>query len=302
MPKKQIIFNISGGVGKNIMATAVVSALKEAHPDRSIIITSPYSFVWQNNPNVQEVVNIEKTASFYRDYLKDTDTLIFRHDPYHTEDFVYQRKHLIEIWSELCKAQTRKPLRPELFFTEEEIGKIKKRLFHDPKDKRPIFMIQTSGGYITQTYPISWARDLPFPIALKIVAQMNKKGFRTIHIRRKDQRSLPNTEYLELSLREMMGAIQFSKARLFIDSFAEHTAAAFNLPSVVTWVANSPTVFSYDLHTNILPDIGASFRHYIESYFDKFNITGALHECPYDTDEIYKAEEILQALDKTISN
>ena len=31
--KKYIVFHIEGGIGKNIMATAVVKAIKKQHPD-----------------------------------------------------------------------------------------------------------------------------------------------------------------------------------------------------------------------------------------------------------------------------
>jgi len=39
--KKYLVFHIEGGIGKNIMATAVVKAVKKQHPDREIIVVSP---------------------------------------------------------------------------------------------------------------------------------------------------------------------------------------------------------------------------------------------------------------------
>ena len=43
---KHIIFHIEGGIGKNIMATAVAKAIKKAHPDRKLIVVSPWAAVW----------------------------------------------------------------------------------------------------------------------------------------------------------------------------------------------------------------------------------------------------------------
>jgi len=65
---------------------------------------------------------------------------------------------------------------------------------------------------------------------------------------------------------------------------------------VVTWVANSPKVFGYDMHTNILPEVKPSFRHTIDSFLEPYNIIGALHEYPYDTDRIYSVKKILEEL------
>ena len=52
---KHIIFHIEGGIGKNIMATAVAKAIKKAHPDRKLIIVSPWAAVWVNNPDIHRL-------------------------------------------------------------------------------------------------------------------------------------------------------------------------------------------------------------------------------------------------------
>lgn len=288
---KRIIFNIAGGMGKNITATAVVRNIKRAYPEHNIVVTTPYADIWLNNPNVSEIINIEKTPFFYRDYLMDLGTILFKKEPYHSNDFVGQKKHLVEIWCDLVGVPC-VDMHPELFFTDEEISKAEKMI----KGNFPTFFIQTSGGAPNQAFPVSWARDLPMSLAENICVRMNEEGYKIYHIRRPDQPALLGTEMINLPIREVMCMLKFSDKRLFIDSFAQHAAAAVGKPSVVTWVGNRPDVFGESIHTNILPKEKEQFRHYIDSYLDKYNITGALHECPYNTDDIFDFDEIISKL------
>lgn len=293
--KKQIIFNIVGGLGKNIMATAVVASIKKRYPDRSIIVTTPWKIAWLNNPDILEAISLEETPFFYRDYVAGTDSKIFRLDPYSDTDFFRKTKSLIEIWCDLCGVPYKGDV-PKLYFTSEEEEIVKKKLFADPSDKRPLFFIQPSGGASDQPYPISWARDLPLHTAESVVKEMNARGYRTIHLRRETQLPVTGAEWINFTLREAMCAIQFSDKRLFVDSFAAHAAAALKLPSVVTWVVNSPKVFGYDLHANIEVKTPEEFRHNIDAYLEPHNIMGLWHEHPYKDDKIFSVEEILEKL------
>jgi hypothetical protein len=45
-----IIFQISGGIGKCVMATAVCEAIKKQYPDSRLIVVSGYADVFLNNP------------------------------------------------------------------------------------------------------------------------------------------------------------------------------------------------------------------------------------------------------------
>jgi ADP-heptose:LPS heptosyltransferase len=305
--KKQIIFHVTGGLGKNIAATAVVSLLKKTYPDHAFIVLPSWKEAWEHNPHVDMIIDIEKTPFLYRDYIKGTDSKIFRLDPYSADDFFHHRKHLVEIWCDLCGVPWHQPDAddyrtpgelgtPQLFFTEEEKEKVRKKLHADPHDKRPLFFIQPSGGAFNQPYPISWARDLPLKIAQEVVNEMNKRGYRTIHLRRENQIALDVAEWIPFTLREALCAIQFSDKRLFVDSFAAHAAAALNLPSVVTWVTNPPKVFGYPLHINIEAKEREEFRHLPDAYLEPYNISGVWSEHPYETDMIFSTEEILKHL------
>ena len=67
------IVHIEGGIGKNILATSVVSSLKKFDSERKIIIVSAWPQVWFNNPNVFQVFPFGQLANFYKNYIKDKD-------------------------------------------------------------------------------------------------------------------------------------------------------------------------------------------------------------------------------------
>ena len=90
--------------------------------------------------------------------------------------------------------------------------------------------------------------------------------------------------------------LQYSQARLFIDSSLQHAAAALGLPSTVVWVATQPKIFGYDIHNNINP-VTEFPKGTVDSYLYDYNFTGAIHECPYDDPaQIFDIEAILKTL------
>ena len=47
-----IIFQIEGGLGKSIMATAMVKVIKKRYKNANIIVVTAYPDVFLNNPDV----------------------------------------------------------------------------------------------------------------------------------------------------------------------------------------------------------------------------------------------------------
>ena len=118
-----------------------------------------------------------------------------------------------------------------------------------------------------------------------------------VHIRRQDQLQLQNVFPVTLEFRALAVLILMSEKRLFIDSFAQHAAAALNKPSVVCWIANVPEQFGYEMHTNIIanpPTLPPEMRNAV---FSQYNIGGQVTEFPYNNeDEIFDADKIIEAL------
>jgi hypothetical protein len=284
------IFHIEGGIGKNILATAVIESLKKSEPEREIIIVSAWPQVWFNNPNVSQIYPMGQIANFYKNYIKDKDTKIFRMDPYHTEDYILNKKHLIEIWCDLYNLPYNNE-KPELFITQRELDAYQSQVRVD----KPIMVMQTNGGGDINK-PYSWARDLPSAAVLPIIEEF-RNYYAIVHVRREEQQSYQNTIQLTGNLRHVLAVTMLSEKRLVIDSFLQHALAALNLPSVACWVVNTPKLFGYDLHTDIFANPFTAQPELRNAYLGKFNIGGDDMEFPYNNErEIFDVDAIIKAL------
>jgi hypothetical protein len=288
-----IILSISGGIGKNIISTGLIKAIKKKYPQKEIIVVTAYEEVFWNNPNIHKVFKFDGLIYFYDDYIKNKDTIIFMHDPYHETNHIYGREHLIETWCKLFDIPYDGE-EPELYLLSREIDYVKNNVLGGIT--KPIFIIQPNGGANGVTdLPYSWARDLPYGIAQDIVDHYSN-SYHVLQIKKDNQPLLNNTNALTLPLRQLFSVLLFSEKRLFIDSFAQHASAALNLPSTVCWIINKPEVFGYDIHTNIVSTVEEKYKTTKYSYLQPYNITGAINEYPYDTRDLFNKNEILDAL------
>lgn len=284
------IFHIEGGMGKNIMATAVIRAFKKHNPQYKIIVATAWDAPFFFNPDVFRVYNFGVMPYFYEEYIFE-DTKIFRVDPYHTEDHIQQRKHLIQTWCDMYDIPYEGE-QPQIYLNPREIELVKDKI---KPDQRPIMLLQTHGGAPQQYSKKSWARDMPIEVAQALV-NFYSKSYRILHIRRDDQPKLNGVEQLALPHRELYAVFPLSKKRLFIDSFSQHAAAALDLPSVVCWIANKPSVFGYNMHKNILPNAEKINEFNKYSYLDQYDISGQVQQFPYDTVNLFNIQEIIENL------
>ncbi len=182
---------------------------------------------------------------------------------------------------------------PEVFVSHKEKTEMAVKI----RSNKPLLLIQTNGGTSKETDKYSWARDMPINTAQKVVNALADK-YTIAHIRRPDQLQLHNTvSATGDNFRQLAAVIAISDKRLFIDSFAQHTAAALGLPSVVCWIANIPEQFGYPLHTNIIATPATVKTSLKNSVFSQYNITGPASDFPYNSeDEIFDADAIIAAL------
>ena len=292
---KYSCFHIEGGIGKNILATSVVSSLKDSDPERDIIIISAWPQVWFNNPNVHQIYPFGQIANFYKNFIKNKDVKIYRIDPYHSEDYILNKKHLIDVWCELIGVKNNNSI-PKLYFSPLEIEFIRTKILNGVK--KPIFLLHTNGGGSgPNSRPYSWYRDLPLSNA-KDVVDYFKNDYHIYQIGYDNQGLIDGCNKLTLDTREILASPIFSKKRLLIDSFSQHASAALGVSSVVCWIGNDPSILGYDSNINIKPCIEPVYDTYHSSYLDDFDIGGNPIQFPYDRLKIFDSNEIINKLIK----
>ncbi len=289
---KYSVLHIEGGIGKNILATAVVSSLVSSEPDRKIILVSAWPQVWFNNPNIYKIFPMGQVANFYKTYVSNQDVRIFRIDPYHTEEYILNKDHLIRIWCKLCGVEW-DGSSPRLYFSPLELEYLKLKMMSNVT--KPIFLLQTNGGGNQSQRPYSWYRDIPTLNAIDVIEHF-KNDYHIYHLGFDSQQLLPNCHKLTLDTREILASVLFSQKRLLIDSFPQHAAASFGLRSVVCWIGNDPNVLGYNLHLNLKPNIEPVYDTFHSSYLDDFDISGNPIQFPYDKLKLFDSEEIIKSL------
>jgi hypothetical protein len=286
-----IIFQIDGGLGKSIMATAVCEAIKKRYPESNLYVITAYPDVFLCNPNVTKAYAHGNMQYFYKDVIDNKEIKAFIHNPYFETSFIKQEKHLLETWCEMFGLKYNNE-QPKIYLTEREITFYGTQFSFN----KPILVMQTNGGAENQVNKYSWARDIPLQVAHQVVEEF-KTTYDIAHIRRKDQLALENTTPIEASFRALATLMLISKKRLFMDSFCQHTAKALGLDSVVCWIANKPSQFGYENNINVVANPETVTPEIKFSQYSKYNISGEPLEFPYNNvQEIFNTEQIIDAL------
>ena len=306
---EHIIFQINGGIGKNVMGLGVCKAVKRQYPNAQLTVITPFTDVFLHCPYVDKKLSPQLLQYYYKDniYRKQDHIKLMLQDPYLQSDFVLRRgKHLIPTWCEMNDIEYNGEL-PEIELTKQEKTQFKD--MSKTPDGKGILVTQINGGPPPASYPnpspnpwerYSWPRDLPLSIAQKVIDNFSKK-YHVIQIKRADQLALKNARGLELSFRQICGLIYYSEMRLFIDSVCQHIAAAMRLPSTVFWGENSPEQFGYDIHDNVRANQYTLTPEYRNSFLQPFNALGAKEEeFPYQSEEdIIDPKVIIASMKKT---
>ncbi len=285
-----IIFSISGGAGKNVLATAVVKAIKTQHPEMNIVVLTAWKDVWMYNPNVYRTYNFQNSPYFYENYIKGKNVKIFSLEPYQTEEYILKKEHLIYTWCNLYGIKYNGE-QPELFFNKREVEFVQNNIVKN----EPILLIQTNGGAdVNNKY--SWMRDLPIGIAQQVAEEFSGE-VRLMHIRRDEQLPMKDVEQFKGGLREMFILVRESKYRLFIDSVAQHASTAVGKKSTICWVKNNPQVLGYAMHDNIVSDAVEELNSLDFSLLEPYDIAGQIPQCPFKEDaQLFSVEEIVNSI------
>lgn len=286
-----IILQIQGGIGKCVMATAVCEAIKKQHPEDQLIVISAYPDVFLNNPNIHRAFGYGRFSYFYDEFIKDKEFKIMAHDPYVETAYARQDEHLIKTWCEMNGITYNGEI-PNIHLSLAEIDFFGSKITSD----KPILVMQPNGGG-DANMKYSWTRDLPSTVVVQVIEHFRNK-YNIIHIKREDQLTYEHTFPFLDSIRAAAVLIHMSSKRLFIDSFGQHIAASINKPSTVCWIGTTPTVFGYDLHSNILPNAETRKPDLRNSVYTKFSFGGDIFENPYNKEtEIFNVDKIIKSIE-----
>ena len=297
--KKYCIFQIAGGLGKHVAATAVAQVIKRSHPDRELIVVCAWPELWTSLPFVYRVFPLGNTQYFYEEYVEGKDSLIFAQEPYFTTTHINKTHRLVETWCMMYGLEYKGEM-PVLKINPEQRKTI--RNFYEPKfEGKPLMLIHTNGGLFQNERPFCWSRDMPIEVAQKVFNHF-KKSHAVMQITRPASPQIEGAFVRNepLSNTELAGLVEFSDKRLLIDSSLQHMAAAFGLPSTVLWNATSSVIFGHAMHDNIQAK-DKPRKSLPGSYLFDYQFDANENEFPYEDDDLknlYDLDRIIASLEK----
>ncbi|HEY0090415.1 MAG TPA: hypothetical protein VGB37_16315 [Candidatus Lokiarchaeia archaeon] len=227
---------ITGGIGKHILATSFIKWLNEKYPKSKLIVVSAYPEIFEYNPRIFRNLRIDQPYLF-EDYIKDSD---FRTGEVYNLIEYYQekdKKHLMNLFPKAYgfNKYNENP-EMEIYLTKGE--EVDGDVYN--KQNFPLITFQPFGGlppgvqYNRMKVDTS-ERDMPMGLAIKIVQILNLNGFKVLQIRGPSEPMIPNTLQLNLPFRNLLPISKYSLGHIGIDSCFMHTAACFKKPQLIFW-------------------------------------------------------------------
>lgn len=289
------IFQVSGGIGKNISFTSVLEKVKKTYPEDNIHVITAWPNIYHNLPFVCSTIesNSKEVDTIFQRLMLNQEYKTFLFDPYNHNDFINGTKHIIQIWSDLVDVDYNPQATPKLFISAvdklaAEIMFSNIKLTFTDKNK-PTILFQPTGGPGVAGQIYSWTRDIHPLLAQRIVDDLSKK-YNIVCVSLETHYKLNNCYILKdvIDPKVLFAIAAMCDGRVLIDSSIQHAMAAFGLRSNVLWSTTLSTQFGYSLHNNIIPrsslEVHTRFSH--NAGITRYNLDGQHSKCPFTEAEL----------------
>ena len=271
---RKIVFQVHGGLGANIMKTAVLKQLRAENPDAVIHVKASYPDVFKNLDFVDEYFAgppQQIIHGAYRNY-KDFE-FIGEQEPYLDKEYRAKKSHFIEAACRRYGVGKPEKMVGEIKLTQKEKKDVKKILdqilqqMPNAKGKK-LVAFQWTGGVPTFSQDsaneigrVTQARNMPKEAAQKIVDALVKNDYAVLQVSLPKEESLNNVLRLyndnnsaPLPIRYLFALLNECFGFIGIDSFAQHAWAALEKKNgLVMWGGTSPKQLGYDSMLNLTP-------------------------------------------------
>ncbi|PKP53806.1 MAG: hypothetical protein CVT92_02420 [Bacteroidetes bacterium HGW-Bacteroidetes-1] len=248
-----------GGLGKQIMATAVLKALRSQKPKAVIHAMTSYPEAFTNLEFIDRTYMLNVVPHFYEDHK---DYAVLEAEPYTDIDYRKGNLHLIESWCKMLGIQAPSSLSGIIELSDEEKA-VAKQIKLQWKVDRPLVAFQPFGG--TSYYSPQEAqnpvrpqhyRELKKEAAQAIVNHLTELGFAVVHIGLPTEPDLQNCYKLSdkepMNPRYIFALLAECEFGIFIDSFAQHAWAALGKrDAIVLWGGTDPKTLGYTTNKNL---------------------------------------------------
>ena len=265
---KKCLITVEGGLGKNVMLTAILEEFKKQKGYDEIYVISPYYDVFKCCPAVTDAFPMGQ-GTLYQELVLAPDCDVYCKEPYNNPHFIKKECHLFEAWAEEFGFKLSKPGKaytPDLSKIGEEYPALVQMVNEKVKELNNNFIIvQFCGGQSPLGLPRDVNGNLPLydernePLKrnyykgqLIIDAIKNKNpGTTIVHYSLPNEPSYNNAVKFEMPYLAYYLLAKSAKAVVTTDSSLQHIATGACNNVTVIWGETRPEHFGYECNKNI---------------------------------------------------
>jgi len=256
---KKILFDTrGGGLGRQIVATAVAQQIRAKYPDAVLHVLTSYPEAFAGLPGIDKYFGGH--IPYFFDEHKDFE--VFGVEPYLDLAYRQGKEHLIDVWCRMLGVDAPKRKAGILTLDMHEKATGAKILSQLPKDRK-VIAIQWQGGtsYMhageaQDPTRVKHYRDLDQATAQAVVNALSQMGYVVLQIGLPSEPQLENAVTLDrnqvVNPRYVFAVLDLCDGLVAIDSFAQHAWSALGKKSaVVLWGGTGPTGLGYSDNSNL---------------------------------------------------
>ena len=286
---RKCLINVEGGLGKNVMLTAILQEFKDEYHYDEIYVISPYNDVFKACSAVTDAFPPGQ-GTLYQELVLDDECDIYWKEPYSNQRFIKKQCHLLDAWAEELGFRLSKPADeyvPQLDKIREEFPAVYNTHCEVMNTLgRAYCIVQFNGGQspLSDTskhqyneHQESLKRN--YFKGQRIVALLKQKygpDCTILHYALPNEPDIPGTRKLQVPYITYHLFAKAAKAIVCTDSSLQHLATGVNDNITVIWGETRPEHFGYKCNNNVCA------QHVLNSqpYFKPLGVSPSIIKMP----------------------
>ena len=291
---KKCLINVEGGLGKNVMLTAILEEFKEKCGYDEVYVISPYFDVFKACSAVTEAFPPGQ-GTLYQELVLDEDCDVYWKEPYSNQKFIKKQCHLFEAWADefgfrLAAAGTK--YIPQLDKVEEVFPAVAQAAKAQMDAWNHNFCIVQFNGGQSPLGPMVDQNGNPVPYSdqqeaikrnyfkgdkiVKLLKEKYGDDCTIVHFALPNEPTIAGTVKVQIPYLAYHLIAAEAKAIVCTDSSLQHLATGVNDNITVIWGETRPEYFGYDCNNNVCA------QHVLNSqpYFKPLGVSPSIVRMP----------------------
>lgn len=266
---KKCLINVEGGLGKNVMLTAILKEFKEQKGYDEIYVISPYHDVFKSCSAVTEAFP-PMQGTLYQELVLDEDCDVYWKEPYSNQRFIKKQCHLFEAWAEEFDFELYHPGNeyiPLMDKVESEFPAVKEAADRCLEEWNHNFCIVQFNGGQSPLGPMKDQNGNPVPYVdtqeaikrnyfkgeqvVKLLKEKYGGNCTIVHFALPNEPTIKGTVKIEVPYLTYHLLAAEAKAIVCTDSSLQHLSTGVNDNITVIWGETRPEHFGYACNNNV---------------------------------------------------